>query len=105
MVGTSAAPAAHARVTAEIIKSYTYVGVWMAVSISVIMFNKWVLAYSGFPYPMALVMWHMAFCSGVGLIAVRVLGLVKSHNMSAREYMTRVMPIGEVPEHQHLPLL
>lgn len=37
----------------------------------------------------------MAFCSAVGFIAVRVLGLVKSHNMSAREYATRVMPIGE----------
>lgn len=52
------------------------------------------LAYSGFPYPIALTMWHMTFCSVVGFICIRVLGLVKSHNLSARDYMQRVMPIG-----------
>lgn len=56
---------------------------------------QWVLAYSGFPFPISLTLWHMTFCSAVGLVAVRVLGLVKSHNMSAREYCSRVMPIGE----------
>ena len=40
-------------------------------------------------------MWHMSFCSAVGFLAVRVLKLVKSHNMSARDYMQRVFPIGE----------
>ena len=39
-------------------------------------------------------MWHMTFCSVVGFLCIRVLGLVKSHNMSARDYMQRVMPIG-----------
>lgn len=39
-------------------------------------------------------MWHMIFCSTIGFICVRVLGIVKSHNMSTREYMRRVMPIG-----------
>jgi hypothetical protein len=53
-----------------------------------------VLAYSGFPFPITLTLWHMAFCSAVGFVAVRVLGLVKSHNMTLREYTTRVMPIG-----------
>lgn len=56
---------------------------------------QWVLAYSGFPFPLALTLWHMSFCSAVGFICVRVLKLVKSHNMTAREYCTRVMPIGE----------
>jgi hypothetical protein len=56
---------------------------------------QWVLAYSGFPFPIALTLWHMTFCSAVGFIAVRVCGLVKSHNMSFREYCTRVMPIGK----------
>jgi hypothetical protein len=40
-------------------------------------------------------MWHMTFCSTVGFIAVRVLKLVKSHNMTPRDYMQRVFPIGE----------
>ncbi|KAL4422706.1 hypothetical protein ABPG75_008903 [Micractinium tetrahymenae] len=81
-------------VLGAIIKAYTFVVIWMAVSISVILFNKWLLAYSGFPFPIALTMWHMSFCSAVGFICIRVLGLVKSHNMSTKDYMQRVMPIG-----------
>lgn len=60
----------------------------------VIVFNKWLLAFSGFPHPITLTAWHMLFCSTVGLLAVRVLGLVPSHNLSAREYTRRVLPIG-----------
>lgn len=39
-------------------------------------------------------MWHMFFCSTVGFICVRVLRVVKSHNMSSKDYLERVMPIG-----------
>lgn len=67
----------------------------MCISIAVILFNKWLLAYSGFPFPIALTLWHMAFCSFVGFMAIRVLKVVKSHNMSPRDYYTRVMPIGK----------
>ena len=56
--------------------------------------NHRILAYSGFPFPITLTMWHMAFCSIIGFLCVRVLGVVKSHNMSTRDYMRRVMPIG-----------
>lgn len=83
-----------AAVIKEVVKSYTYVVIWMSISCGVILFNKWLLAYSGFPFPIALTVWHMTFCSFVGVMAVRVLKLVKSHNMTARDYMKRVMPIG-----------
>jgi hypothetical protein len=86
--------ASQAKVMREVIKSYTYVLIWMGISISVILFNKWLLAFSGFPFPIALTLWHMLFCSCVGVLAVRVLKVVKSHNMTPREYYTRVMPIG-----------
>ena len=87
---------AHAQraVAREVVKSYTYVIIWMSISIAVILFNKWLLAYSGFPYPIALTMWHMTFCSSIAFVAVRVLGVVKSHHMTPREYAERVMPIG-----------
>lgn len=85
---------AQSRVLREVVKAYTYVVIWMSISISVIMFNKWLLAYSGFPYPIALTMWHMAFCSTVGFLCVRVGRLVKPHNMSTHDYLRRVMPIG-----------
>jgi len=87
----------NAKVVKEIVRNYSYVLIWMSISIAVILFNKWLLAYSGFPYPIALTCWHMLFCSTVGFVAVRVLGLVKSHHLSVQEYMTRVMPIGESP--------
>lgn len=83
------------QVVREVIRAYSYVLLWMAISISVIMFNKWVLAYSGFPFPITLTLWHMVFCSTVGFMCVRVFKVVKSHNMSPREYMNRVLPIGE----------
>ena len=78
----------------QILKSYTYVLLWMSISISVILFNKWLLAFSGFPYPITLTMWHMLFCSAVGFLCVRVGRFVKPHNMSAHDYLRRVMPIG-----------
>ena len=82
------------RVLQEVIRSYSYVLTWMGISSSVILFNKWLLAYSGFPYPIALTLWHMFFCSTVGVLCVRVFRVVKSHNMSAKDYVRRVMPIG-----------
>lgn len=78
------------------LRSYFYVLLWMSISISVILFNKWLLAYSGFPYPISLTLWHMVFCTFVGTMAVRVFKVVKSHNMSRRDYIRRVMPIGEL---------
>lgn len=83
------------RVLQEVVRSYSYVLTWMGISSSVILFNKWLLAYSGFPYPIALTLWHMVFCSTVGVLCVRVFRVVKSHNMSANDYFRRVMPIGE----------
>jgi hypothetical protein len=91
------------QVIKEVIKAYSYVLLWMSISCSVIMFNKWVLAYSGFPFPLALTLWHMVFCSTVGFLAVRVFKSVKSHNMSVREYCNRVLPIGKILRTVHSP--
>lgn len=49
--------AARARVLREVLRSYFYVVLWMSISISVILFNKWLLAYSGFPFPISLTLW------------------------------------------------
>ena len=32
----------------------SYVTLWIGLSIGVILYNKWILAYSGFPYPVTL---------------------------------------------------
>ncbi|MEW5304158.1 MAG: hypothetical protein WDW36_006789 [Sanguina aurantia] len=94
MAPSVAAEKSKAKVIREVVRAYSYVLMWMSISCSVILFNKWLLAYSGFPFPIALTLWHMGFCSFVGVLAVRVFRVVKSHNMTAREYMTRVFPIG-----------
>mmetsp|Transcript_19464 Transcript_19464/g.32730 ORF Transcript_19464/g.32730 Transcript_19464/m.32730 type:complete len:334 (-) Transcript_19464:791-1792(-) len=78
----------------QISRTYFFVVQWMSISMAVIMYNKWILAYFGFPYPLALTMWHMLFCSTVAFLLVRVLRVVKSVNMSARDYRRRVLPIG-----------
>lgn len=95
MAPSVAAEKSKAKVIREVVRAYSYVLMWMSISCSVILFNKWLLAYSGFPFPIALTLWHMGFCSFVGVLAVRVFRVVKSHNMTAREYMTRVFPIGK----------
>jgi hypothetical protein len=51
-----------------IMSTYMFVCVWMSVSMAVIMFNKWLLAFYGFPYPLTLTMWHMTFCSSIALV-------------------------------------
>ena len=91
------------RIMKEVIKSYSYVLLWMSISISVILFNKWLLAFSGFPYPITLTMWHMLFCSTVGFLCVRIGKFVKPHNMSAHDYLRRVMPIGRLLSSWRLP--
>ena len=75
-------------------KAYFYVTVWMTISMSVILFNKYILAYSGFKYPIALTMWHMVFCTAVSTVLVRGTGTTKRLHMPRKEYVNRVVPIG-----------
>jgi len=96
--------AARARVAKEACGAYASVLTWMSLSILVIVFNKWLLAYSGFPFPLALAAWHMLACSLFGALAVRGplapplarrLGLAAPPlNLSARDYCRRVLPVG-----------
>lgn len=75
-------------------KAYFYVVIWMSISMGVILFNKYILAYSGFKYPIALTLWHMVFCTSVATVMVRVLGTTKRLHMPQKEYINRVIPIG-----------
>ena len=70
------------------------VALWITLSSGVILYNKWVLAFSGFPYPLALTLFHMGFCSSLAFILVRLLKVVEPINMSSHTYMTSVVPIG-----------
>ena len=56
----------------EALVAYTYVGVWISLSAGVILYNKYVLSVFGFPFPVALTMIHMAFCSSLARTSFRV---------------------------------
>ena len=72
---------------------YSYVGLWITLSASVILFNKYILTVYKFPFPVALTMMHMAFCSVLAFIIVRLLQWVPSSNMSRQTYLKRIVPV------------
>jgi len=71
---------------------YSYVGLWVTLSATVILFNKYVLTVYKFPFPIALTMLHMAFCSALAFILVR-LRWVPSSNMSREKYVKSIVPV------------
>uniref|UniRef100_A0A061RF95 Plastidic phosphate translocator-like protein n=1 Tax=Tetraselmis sp. GSL018 TaxID=582737 RepID=A0A061RF95_9CHLO len=72
---------------------YGYVAIWIGLSGAVILFNKWILAFYGFPYPIALTMMHMGFCSTVAFVMIKT-GFVKGCDIGMETYLKAVAPIG-----------
>lgn len=52
----------------------------------VIMVNKYVLTYAGFPFPIALTLSHMAFCSTLAFIIIKA-GFVDTVHMDSSTYL------------------
>ena len=78
---------------AQIVLNSFYVTLWITLSGTVILYNKWILAYYGFPYPISLTMWHMAFSAVLAFLCVR-LGYVPAVNMTTDTYVRAILPIG-----------
>ncbi|KAE9601821.1 hypothetical protein Lal_00040916 [Lupinus albus] len=80
----------------KIIISYTYVAIWILLSFTVIVYNKYILDRKlyNWPYPISLTMIHMAFCSSLAYLLVRVFKLVEPVSMSRDLYLRSVVPIG-----------
>lgn len=80
----------------KIILSYTYVAIWIFLSFTVIVYNKYILDRKmyNWPYPISLTMIHMAFCSSLAYLLVRVFKLVEPVSMSWDLYVKSVVPIG-----------
>ena len=79
-------------VVSSIVLNSFYVSTWISLSGTVILYNKWILAYYGFHYPISLTMWHMLFSSLLALACVRG-GYVPSINMSSDTYLKAIVPI------------
>ena len=80
-------------VATRIVQTYSYIAVWIFLSGLVILWNKQILAFSGFPYPVALTMWHMFFCASLATILVKS-GKVQTINMDRNTYIKAIVPIG-----------
>ncbi|KAK4419902.1 putative sugar phosphate/phosphate translocator [Sesamum alatum] len=83
-------------VVKKIILSYTYVAVWIFLSFTVIVYNKYILDKKlyNWPFPISLTMIHMAFCSSLAFAAVRIFKLVEPAALTRRVYLSSVLPIG-----------
>jgi hypothetical protein len=74
-----------------------YVTIWIALSSSVILFNKWILHTLGFPFPIFLTTWHLLFATIATQIMARTTTLLdgrKKVKMTGRLYLRAIVPIG-----------
>ena len=91
---TRDADARSRRVVAKALADNALVALWIGTSAIVILFNKYILTTHGFPFPVALTMTHMLFCSVVAFVIVRALKLVPASEGVTREaYATKITPI------------
>lgn len=72
---------------------YGCMSLWIFLSAAVILVNKYVLSVSGFPYPLALTATHMAFCSVLAFLVVKM-GFAEATPISADTYISCILPIG-----------
>ncbi|XP_015937516.1 probable sugar phosphate/phosphate translocator At2g25520 [Arachis duranensis] len=81
----------------KIVVAYTYVAIWIFLSFTVIVYNKYILDKKlyNWPFPISLTMIHMSFCASLAFFLVRVLRLVDLPSaMSTSLYISSVVPIG-----------
>lgn len=75
--------------------SYALVVFWIGSSALVILFNKYVLSNYGFPFPIALTMCHMTFCSIAAMLMIHVFKLTSPMpSMTPSMYAKTILPIG-----------
>ncbi|XVE54416.1 hypothetical protein DITRI_Ditri03aG0079400 [Diplodiscus trichospermus] len=81
----------------KIVLSYTYVAIWIFLSFTVIVYNKYILDRKmyNWPYPISLTLIHMGFCSSIAVLLVRTFHVVDlPSSMSPSLYLSSVVPIG-----------
>ncbi|KAK8545338.1 hypothetical protein V6N13_066623 [Hibiscus sabdariffa] len=80
----------------NIILSYTYVSIWILLSFTVIVYNKYILDKKlyNWPFPISLTMIHMSFCATLAFLLVKVFRFVDPVSMSKDLYLSSVVPIG-----------
>ncbi|GMH44092.1 hypothetical protein BSKO_12026 [Bryopsis sp. KO-2023] len=77
----------------ELLVSYGCMFLWISLSAVVILFNKYLLSYGDFPYPIGLTTIHMGFCSILAYVLVKS-GVVQGVDISFDTYLRAIVPIG-----------
>ncbi|KAG1665573.1 hypothetical protein FOA52_000720 [Chlamydomonas sp. UWO 241] len=88
--GAASAPAESLNM--QIAITYAYIVLWIGLSATVILINKYILAFSGFPFPIALTLTHMAFCASLAFVLIK-LGVSDTVHMDRQTYTRCVLPI------------
>ncbi|XP_050218236.1 probable sugar phosphate/phosphate translocator At4g32390 [Mercurialis annua] len=80
----------------KILLSYTYVAIWIFLSFTVIVYNKYILDKKmyNWPFPISLTMIHMSFCATLAVVLIKVFKVVEPVTMSRELYLSSVVPIG-----------
>merc|ERR1711920_354460 len=74
--------------------TYGCVLFWIVMSSSVILFNKYILSVYGFPFPIALTMAHMLFCSVAAMIMIHGLKMTTViSSMTPKNYLKTILPV------------
>jgi len=76
----------------QIATTYAIIALWIFLSAAVILINKYILAYAGFPYPITLTLSHMAFCSTLAFGLIKA-GVTETVNLDTSTYFRCVVPI------------
>jgi len=79
------------------IPTAVYVAVWIGLSSSVIIFNKWILDRKGFRFPITLTTWHLIFATAMTQGMARFTNKLDSRKkvpMTGRVYLRAIVPIG-----------
>ena len=75
--------------------AYALVLLWICMSSTVILFNKYILSSYGFPFPVALTMCHMLFCSVAAMLMIHVFKFTKPiESMTLPVYAKTILPVG-----------
>ncbi|GAX83205.1 hypothetical protein CEUSTIGMA_g10631.t1 [Chlamydomonas eustigma] len=66
--------------------------VWIFLSATMVFYNKFLLSYFGFYYPITLTLWHMVVCTSLATACVQS-GLVKALEIPNELYIKKIIPI------------
>ncbi|OMO57558.1 putative sugar phosphate/phosphate translocator-like protein [Corchorus olitorius] len=80
----------------KILLSYTYVAIWIFLSFTVIVYNKYILGKKmyNWPFPIFLTMIHISFCATLAFLLIKVFKVVELVSMSRELYLSSIVPIG-----------